>query len=117
MTVLITIYIHGSEFQHLEAFAIQTNSVVNWFGMQKAIGWDGITFPGIGLSVDDVNQWSEPTTEEEAFLKATEYDEFIDDLSLLLSEIPATIYSASINKKEDKKNKKKILQKVLEIYY
>ncbi|OGO10930.1 MAG: hypothetical protein A2Z45_09405 [Chloroflexi bacterium RBG_19FT_COMBO_55_16] len=59
--------------------AIQTNSVVNWFGMQKAIGWDGITFPGIGLSVNDINQWSEPTTDEEAFLKASEYDEFIED--------------------------------------
>jgi hypothetical protein len=64
--------------------AIQTNSVVNWFGMQKAIGWDGITFPGIGLSVDDVNQWSEPTTEEEAFLKAGEYEEFIDDPTAFL---------------------------------
>jgi hypothetical protein len=64
--------------------AIQTNSVVNWFGMQKAIGWDGITFPGIGLSVDDVNQWSEPTTDEQAFLKASEYDEFIDDPTAFL---------------------------------
>jgi hypothetical protein len=64
--------------------AIQTNSVVTWFGMQKAIGWDGITFPGIGLSVDDVNQWSEPTTEEGAFLKASEYDEFADDPTAFL---------------------------------
>ena len=37
--------------------AIQTNSIVNWFGMQKALGW-GITFPGIGLPVDDSNQWT-----------------------------------------------------------
>lgn len=64
--------------------AIQTNSVVNWFGMQKAIGWEGITFPGIGLSVNDVNQWSEPTTEEGAFLKASEYDEFADDPTAFL---------------------------------
>jgi len=59
--------------------AIQTNSVVNWFGMQKALGWEGITFPGIGLPVDSVNQWSEPTTEQAAFLKAVEYDLFIED--------------------------------------
>lgn len=59
--------------------AIQTNSVVNWFGMQKALGWEDIHFPGIGLPVTATNQWSEPTTEESAFLKADEYDEFIED--------------------------------------
>ena len=64
--------------------AIQTNSIVNWFGMQKALGWDGITFPGIGLPVDATNQWSEPTTEEGAFLKADEYDEFIEDPTAFL---------------------------------
>jgi hypothetical protein len=64
--------------------AIQTNSVVNWFGMQKALGWEGITFPGIGLPVDSINQWSEPTTEEGAFLKASEYDLFIDDPTAFL---------------------------------
>lgn len=32
--------------------AIQTNSVVNWFGMQKALSWEGITFPGFGIPVD-----------------------------------------------------------------
>ena len=64
--------------------AIQTNSVVNWFGMQKALGWKEITFPGIGLPVDSVNQWREPTTEEEAYLKVTEYDEFSDDPTLFL---------------------------------
>lgn len=64
--------------------AIQTNSIVNWFGMQKALGWRGITFPGIGLPVTAVNQWSEPSTEEEAFLKADEYDELIDDPTAFL---------------------------------
>jgi hypothetical protein len=64
--------------------AIQTNSVVNWFGMQKAIGWEGITFPGIGIPVDSANQWYEPTTEETAFLKASEYDEIIDDPTYFL---------------------------------
>ena len=64
--------------------AIQTNSVVNWFGMQKALSWDGITFPGIGIPVDSVNQWAEPSTEEGAFLKADEYDELIDDPTAFL---------------------------------
>ena len=52
--------------------------------MQKAIGWEGITFPGIGLPVDSANQWDEPTTEETAFLKASEYDEIIDDPTAFL---------------------------------
>lgn len=32
--------------------ATQANSVVNRFGMQKALGWEGIVFPGIGIPVD-----------------------------------------------------------------
>jgi len=64
--------------------AVPVNSIVNWFGMQKALGWKGIMFPGIGLPVDTINQWSEPATEEEAFLKADEYDEFIDDPTAFL---------------------------------
>ena len=64
--------------------AVPVNSIVNWFGMQKAIGWDGITFPGVGLPVDAINQWSEPATEEEAFLKSHEYDEFSDDPTAFL---------------------------------
>jgi len=64
--------------------AIQTNSIVNWFGMQKALGWKGITFPGIGLPVSATNQWSEPATEEGAFLKADEYDQFAEDPTAFL---------------------------------
>lgn len=59
--------------------AIQTNSIVNWMGMMKAIGWNGIRFPGIGLPVDTCNQWLEPTTEKDAFLKSDEYAEITDD--------------------------------------
>lgn len=64
--------------------ATQANSVVNWFGMQKALGWEGIVFPGIGIPVDSVNQWAEPSSEEGAFLKAAEYDEIIDDPTAFL---------------------------------
>jgi hypothetical protein len=66
--------------------AIQTNSIVNWFGMQKALGWS-ITFPGIGLPVDGSNQWTEPATEEDALLKAAEYDAFIDDPTAFLADV------------------------------
>ncbi len=65
--------------EELGCDAIQTNSIVNWMVMIKALGWEGITFPGIGLPVDVCNQWTEPKCEEEAFLKADEYDRFSDD--------------------------------------
>jgi hypothetical protein len=64
--------------------AIQTNSIVNWIGMQKAIGWKGIRYPGIGLPENSCTQWTEPATEDEAFLKADEYDEFTEDPTLFL---------------------------------
>ena len=64
--------------------AIQTNSIVNWMGMQKAIGWKGIRYPGIGLPETSCTQWTEPATEDEAFLKAHEYDEFTEDPTAFL---------------------------------
>jgi hypothetical protein len=59
--------------------AIQTNSIVNWMGMIKALGWEGIKFPGLELPVHACNQWTEPADEESAFLKADEYDHLIED--------------------------------------
>ncbi len=47
--------------------AIQTNSIVNWVGMMKSIGWKLAKFPGIELPVNSCTQWTEPSTEEEAF--------------------------------------------------
>jgi methoxylated aromatic compound---corrinoid protein Co-methyltransferase len=76
--------------------AIQTNSIVNWFGMQKALGWS-ITFPGIGLPVDGSNQWTEPVTEEEAYLKADEYDEFINDPTAFLANVWLPRFMRNLN--------------------
>lgn len=76
--------------------AIQTNSIVNWFGMQKALGWS-ITFPGIGLPVDGTNQWTEPVNEEQAFLKADEYDEFIDDPTAFLANVWLPRFMRNLN--------------------
>ncbi len=77
--------------------AIPTNSIVNWFGMQKAIGWEGITFPGFGIPTDVINQWTEPTTEEGSFLKANEYDEFIADPTPFLINYWLPRYTRHIN--------------------
>ena len=59
--------------------AIQTNSIVNWAGMMKSIGWKYAKFPGIELPVNSCTQWTEPITEGEAFMKEDEYDMLIDD--------------------------------------
>lgn len=77
--------------------AIQTNSIVNWFGMQKALGWKGITFPGIGLPVDGLNQWDEPTSEEQAHMKADEYDQLIDDPTGFLVNVWMPRFTQHIN--------------------
>jgi hypothetical protein len=77
--------------------AIQPNSIVNWMGMIKALGWKGITFPGIGIPVDQINQWSEPTTEEGAFLKADEYDRFTEDPTAFMMEAWLPRFTEHIN--------------------
>jgi hypothetical protein len=68
----------------LNCDAIQTNSIVNWMGMMKALGWKGIVFPGIGLPVQSCTQWTEPGDEENAFLRFDEYDRFADDPTAFL---------------------------------
>ena len=68
----------------LQCDAIPTNSIVNWMGMIKAIGWKGIKFPGVELPMETCNQWTEPADETSAFLKADEYDEFIDDPTVFM---------------------------------
>ena len=59
--------------------AIQTNSIVNWVGMMKSIGWKHAKFPGIELPLNSCTQWTEPVTEEEAFMKEDEYKSLVDD--------------------------------------
>ena len=64
--------------------AAMSNAIVNWMGMTKAIGWKAVTFPGLGLPLRSVTQWTEPVDEDGAFLKAGEYDEFSDDPTAFL---------------------------------
>ena len=59
--------------------AIQTNSIVNWVGMMKSIGWKLAKFPGIELPLNSCTQWTEPVNEEEAFMKEDEYNTLVDD--------------------------------------
>jgi hypothetical protein len=46
-----------------------------------------IVFPGIGLPVESCTQWTEPSTDEEAFLKSHEYDRLVEDPTAFLFEV------------------------------
>ena len=59
--------------------AIQTNSIVNWVGMMKSIGWKFAKFPGIELPLNSCTQWTEPSNEEDALMKEDEYNELVND--------------------------------------
>ena len=76
--------------------ATMPNAIVNWFGMSKAIGWKGIAFPGVDVSLEGATQWTEPGDEESAFLKVDEYDELIDDPTAFLSDVWLPRFTAHI---------------------
>ncbi len=77
--------------------AIQTNSIVNWAGMMKSIGWKLAKFPGIELPVNSCTQWTEPATEDEAFLKEDEYDTLIDDPTAFMLNVWLPRFTSHIN--------------------
>ena len=62
------------------------NLIWNWAGFIKAVGWNSFAFPGIELSVDSIVQYKEPA-EEQAYMKADEYDELIDDPTVFLFNV------------------------------
>jgi uroporphyrinogen-III decarboxylase len=55
------------------------NMVFVWTGMTESYGTKYYKVPGIHIDEDDPFQYWEPRTEEEAFMKADEYDRFIED--------------------------------------
>ena len=58
--------------------AVVGNMVYVWTGLTQAIGMKYYAVPGIDLPVDIGFQYIEPS-EEEAFMKPDEYDQFIED--------------------------------------
>jgi uroporphyrinogen-III decarboxylase len=62
------------------------NLVYNWLGVTKAVGWKYFAFPGVELPSDGVVQYLEPN-EENAFMKADEYDQLIDDPTAFLFNV------------------------------
>ncbi len=59
--------------------ATVTNMVYVWTGMTESYGTKYYKVPGIELEPNESFQYHEPRTEEEAFMKADEYDRFIED--------------------------------------
>lgn len=77
-------YVCARDFGWDAAF---TNLMVNWMGLANSIGWKGIGFPGVDVDVDSVSQWTEPNDELSAFMKADEYDLFIEDPTVYLANV------------------------------
>ncbi len=59
--------------------ATVVNMVYVWTGMTESYGTRYYKVPGIDIDEDEPFQYWEPRTEEEGFMKADEYDRFIED--------------------------------------
>ncbi|MCL2351810.1 MAG: hypothetical protein FWC55_04670 [Firmicutes bacterium] len=64
--------------------AVMLNAIWSNYGVGKAAGWRYLAVPGVDVAPDSVNQFSEPVREEDMFLQAGEYGEFIDDPTAFL---------------------------------
>ncbi len=78
--------------------AVVGNMVFVWTGMADAIGLKYYTMPGIDVSPDDAFQYMEPQDEEDAFMKADEYDHLIADPTDFLATIWLPRVSKDLNK-------------------
>ena len=67
--------------------AVVGNMIFVWTGMADAIGLKYYTMPGIDVSPDDAFQYIEPQNEEEAYMKADEYDHLIADPTDFLATV------------------------------
>lgn len=67
--------------------AVVGNMIFVWTGMADAIGLKYYTIPGIDASPDDAFQYKEPQNEEEAYMKADEYDHLIADPTDFLATV------------------------------
>ena len=63
--------------------ATVVNMVYVWTGMTESYGTKYYAVPGIDIPPDTAFQYIEPATEEEAFMKADEYDALIEDRGYL----------------------------------
>jgi len=67
--------------------ATVVNMIYVWTGMTESYGTKYYAVPGIDLEADIAFQYVEPATEEEAFMKADEYDRFIESPTEFLMNV------------------------------
>lgn len=64
--------------------SVMLNAIWSNYGLAKAASWKYLYVPGVDVDMGSVNQFGEPASEEEVFLRASEYDEFIEDPTAFL---------------------------------
>ncbi len=63
------------------------NMVYVWTGLVDAVGTKYYTIPGIGSPADSTFQYLEPKEEENAYMRADEYDQLIEDPTGFLANV------------------------------
>lgn len=65
--------------------SVMLNAIWSTYPVGKAANWKYLHIPGVDVNMNSVLQFSEPHTEEDAFLREEEYEEFIDDPTAFLA--------------------------------
>lgn len=64
--------------------SVMLNAIWSNYGLAKAASWKYLYIPGVDVDMGSVNQFGEPAFEDELFLRASEYEEFIEDPTAFL---------------------------------
>jgi hypothetical protein len=64
--------------------AVMLNAIWSNYGVAKAAGWRYLAVPGVDIGIGSVNQYFEPSADEDAFLQFDEYGEFTGDPTAFL---------------------------------
>lgn len=64
--------------------SVMLNAIWSNYGVAKSASWKYLYVPGVDVNTDSVNQFGEPATQDELFMRASEYDEFTEDPTAFL---------------------------------
>jgi uroporphyrinogen-III decarboxylase len=56
--------------------AVMLNAIWSNYALAKAASWRYLAVPGVDIGLESVNQFFEPESDDDVFLRADEYDEF-----------------------------------------
>jgi hypothetical protein len=70
--------------ERLGVDSVMLNAIWSNYGLAKSASWKYLYVPGVDVGMESVNQFGEPATEDELFLKASEYEEFSEDPTAFL---------------------------------